>query len=106
MKQILQDYQQALISRHYNSNFSDETKSALNTVIEEIGEIIKPKIEWEQGLLMETISVHDKSHMIFGYDQFGNYWEAIGHYSLGELVKVEDPTLEIEFEGFDKETLK
>jgi len=44
MKQILQDYQQALIARHYNSNFSDETKTALSKIIDEIGEIAQRDI--------------------------------------------------------------
>lgn len=94
MKTTLQNYQQSLIARHYNNNFSNETKSEIAKIIDEIGEMIVPKIEWEQGILMEKICVHDKVHMIFGYDQFGGYWEAMGIYTDGELVEVKDPELQ------------
>lgn len=33
MKDTLQDYQQTLIARHYNNNFSDETKSEISKII-------------------------------------------------------------------------
>jgi hypothetical protein len=49
-----------------------------------------PRIEWEKGLKLDNIDTYDSAHMIFGYDQNGCYWKAVGCYSCGELVSVED----------------
>lgn len=47
-------------------------------------------IQWEQGEELEAIDVHDKTYTIKGESDSGNLYEAVGHYSDGELVSVED----------------
>lgn len=54
------------------------------------GKCTHVKIDWEQGDLMEALSVHDSIYQMNGIDQNGNKYTGMGVYSCGELVKIED----------------
>lgn len=47
-------------------------------------------IDWEQGLEMEEIDVHDKTYIVNGESELGNKYEGIGFYSDGSLLFIED----------------
>ena len=47
-------------------------------------------IDWEQGLLMEKICYHDKTYVVSGESELGNKYEAIGFYSDGTLLFIDD----------------
>tara|TARA_R110002020_G_scaffold207675_1_gene413269 strand:+ start:339 stop:569 length:231 start_codon:yes stop_codon:yes gene_type:complete len=47
--------------------------------------------------VLEHISVHDKSVVLTGYDLKGNEYSAIGHWSCGEIVEIEEDTIEPEY---------
>lgn len=99
-RQEIDSYHQTLIARFYNNGYSEQEKPTVSKIIEELSEILsmcgaEPVVDWEQGMLIDSICVHDKEHMIYGYDQFGNYWEATGVYTDGELVQVNGPEMQV-----------
>lgn len=51
---------------------------------------MEPVIEWEQGDLMENLCVHDSVYDLSGVDQFGQKYQAMGVYTDGELVSIND----------------
>ena len=44
--------------------------------------------------VLEHISYHDKSVLVLGYDEKGNEYTAIGQWSCGEIVEIEEDTIE------------
>lgn len=47
-------------------------------------------IDWERGLLMEELCIHDKTYIVNGESDLGNKYESIGFYSDGSLLFIED----------------
>lgn len=47
-------------------------------------------IDWEQGLELEEISVHDSTYIVYGKSDLGNEFEATGYYSDGSFLFIED----------------
>lgn len=47
-------------------------------------------IDWEKGLELEEIDIHDKTYIVKGASKLGNNYEAIGYYSDGALLFIED----------------
>tara|TARA_Y100001963_G_scaffold155354_1_gene246284 strand:- start:936 stop:1166 length:231 start_codon:yes stop_codon:yes gene_type:complete len=46
--------------------------------------------------VLEHISFYDKSVILIGYDSKGNEYSAIGYWSCGEIVEIEEDTIELE----------
>ena len=45
--------------------------------------------------VLEHISVHDKSVEVLGWDKDGNEYSAVGYLSCGDLVEIEEDTIEL-----------
>ena len=47
-------------------------------------------IDWDRGLLMEDICIHDKIYIVSGESDLGNKYEGIGFYSDDSLLFIDD----------------
>jgi hypothetical protein len=61
-----------------------------DTQIEMLSNEFFNSIDWEQGLEMEFLDVHDATYIVNGESNLGNKYEAIGYYSDGMLLFIED----------------
>ena len=52
--------------------------------------------------VLEVISCYDKSVEVLGYDKDNNEYSAIGFLSCGELVEVDEDTIELIAKGEKK----
>lgn len=68
----------------------EEQGSFSDGQIKEMAELFFNQNEWEQGLELEEIDIHDKSHFVYTTTELGNDFEAVGYYSDGSLLFIDD----------------
>ena len=68
----------------------DERGNWSDGQINTMAELFVNSIDWEQGLEMEEICVHDKTYIVNGESDLGNKYEAIGYYSDDTLLFIQD----------------
>jgi len=68
----------------------EEQGSFSDGQIKEMAELFFNSNEWEQGLELEEISVHEKTHFVYTITELGNEFEAVGYYDNDVLLFIDD----------------
>ena len=68
----------------------DEEANFSDNQIKRMMENFTNSIDWEKRVELERVSPHDVAYSVLGTSSTGNKYGAIGNYSCGELVSIQD----------------